>query len=69
MINIIKPGKVFREYCFAKCSKCECEFTFEKENIIRECDGNGYFDTYINCPNPHCDAHIVTWEVNKEEVE
>ena len=65
MITIIKPGKVFRTYMTAKCSKCYCEFTFEKEDIKRECES---LDTYVKCPNPHCNANIITWEVNTEEV-
>ena len=68
MITIIKPGKKYKEFCFAKCPKCECEFKFEAEDIIKDSDGP-YFSTYIRCPNPDCDNIVGTWRTENLEVE
>ena len=34
MIKIIKQGTIIKETRYALCSRCGCEFTYEKEDLI-----------------------------------
>lgn len=62
-IKIIKPGKKKIAIYSAKCSNCNCEFEFNKEDAVFGEDGDrGYKYLTINCP--HCGVKINSWHVN-----
>lgn len=44
MIKIIKPGKLK----VAKCKYCECEFSYEKEDVHYTGQRDEY--NYVTCP-------------------
>ena len=50
MIKIIKPGK----YCIVTCPECECEFSYEDEDI----QWGNQKDSYKVVKCPCCKIHI-----------
>lgn len=60
-IKIIKPGKKEIAVYSAKCSNCNCEFEFNKEDaVFGEYRESKYLT--INCP--HCKVKIQSLNVN-----
>lgn len=59
-MKIIKKGKVMplEEDMIAECPKCECVFTFVKNESNRSCSNNGggyvYFAFCPECTNSNC---------------
>ena len=49
-IKIIKPGKKKVPIFYTKCSYCECEFEYEKNDIRISYDRDGELGQ-ITCPN------------------
>lgn len=60
-IKIIKEGKNKKAVYRAKCSNCDCEFEFNKEDAFFGEDRDSKYLT-INCP--HCEVKIYSWHVN-----
>ena len=60
-IKIIKEGKDKKAVYRAKCSNCDCEFEFNKEDAFFGEDRDSKYLT-INCP--HCEVKIYSWHVN-----
>lgn len=48
MIKIIKEGTIIKETHHALCSRCGCEFTYEKEDLMTSVIDHCYF--YVKCP-------------------
>ena len=52
MITVIKHGK--RK--FMKCISCDCEFTYEKEDVVTTHVGINEWEYSVKCPD--CDEKI-----------
>lgn len=55
MIRIINHGTIVKQ----KCNICGCLFSYEREDVITERDGNmfnGFTEDYIICPQ--CNTKI-----------
>ena len=56
--KIIKEGKQKVAVYRAKCSNCDCEFEFNKEDAFF---GDSMEGKYLNVNCPHCKVKIYSW--------
>lgn len=54
MIKVIKHGKIRK----CECHKCECVFTFEKDDIKNSNLGRNEYYDYVKCPDCGEDIEI-----------
>ena len=55
MIKIIKPGK--RQ--IVRCPKCECEFSFEDEDVLWGDQRDPYKEVVCPCCGNHIDLYKI----------
>ena len=58
MIKILKPGKVQ----VVTCPKCECEFSFEDEDIEWGDQRDPYKEVICPCCRNRVDLNKIRWE-------
>lgn len=57
MIKVIKHGK----RRFMKCTTCDCEFTYQKEDIIPEYQNRNESDYWVKCPDCGVKMLVSCW--------
>ena len=60
-IKIIKEGKKKKAVYMGKCSNCDCEFEFNKEDAVF---GENKVSKYLTINCPYCGVKIFSWHVD-----